>query len=82
MIGDGRDKYRTRKWIREHLILVRRTSGGTLECDTCGLAALTKTELADLLGIGTGTLYKFLGKQPIRQDIADKIRDSVKAVHE
>jgi len=83
MIGDNRDRIRTAKWVREHLILVRRREGaGSLECDTCKLPALTKWELATVLGISPSTLAKFLGHRPIRQDIADKIRDSVKAVHE
>lgn len=83
MIGDNRDKYRTRKWISEHLVLFRSSTGGSLECDTCGLSALTKTELADLIGISVGTLRRFLTKgQVTRPDIADKIRNSVKAVHE
>ncbi len=69
-------------FIREHIEIVRTIGGGEIRCDTCFLSPLTKKEFADIVGCNVSTLSKWLRREPIRQDIADRIRKAVKAVHE
>lgn len=73
------------RFIREHIELVRHAAPGWggIRCDTCHGPALTKAELAGVIGVSTSTLTNFLNKRSLtRADIADKIRNAVKAVHE
>lgn len=71
------------RFIRENIEIIRsRETGGEVRCVTCHGPALGRGELAGILGISTSTLSKWLRREPIRQDIADKIRAAVKAVHE
>lgn len=70
------------RFMRENIEIVRATGGGDIRCVTCHGPAVGRGEFAAAIGVSPSTLAKWLRKEPIRQDIADKIRAAVKAVHE
>ena len=71
------------RFIREHIEIIRsRENGGEIRCDTCHGPALGRGEFAQIVGVSPSTLAKWLRCEPIRQDIADKIRSAVKEVRE
>ena len=70
------------RFLRENIEIIRNTMGGELRCVTCHGPAVTKGDFANVVGVSPSTLSKWMRREPIRQDIADKLRNAVKAVHE
>lgn len=75
------------KFIREHVILERKgpydggyRMSGFIVCDTCHSLVLSNADLGAAIGVGATSISRFLKREPIREDIAAKIRASVKAV--
>jgi hypothetical protein len=48
--------------------------GGYLYCDGCGASTVTLADFCRAIGVNGYQLRKYLDRQPMRQDIADKIR--------
>lgn len=79
----------TKKFLKEHVVATRKGehhgaiyTTGFLECDTCGSSMFNLADTSQLIGVGSGSLSKWLKRENVRVDIGDKIRASFLRVEE
>ena len=71
-------------WVKRNVVVRRAKSGSvhSIECSTCGGYTHSIADLAQVIGVSTGALSKFLRRETVRADIAALIRSSVLRVEE
>lgn len=55
---------------------------GMFTCPCCGGNVVNTAECARIIGVGAQTLSKWLRREPIRQELANKIRSAFLRVEE
>ena len=81
------------RFLKEHGVAVREgprtengemviASTGYVACETCGSYLGPTYAVARTIGVSEGMLRKWLTGQPVRPDVATRIRSSFKAVHD
>lgn len=70
----------------ETYVVARRKGAGTttgyLYCVSCGYSTVSKGDFARYAGVTLHYLNRFLNREPIREDIAAKIRSKLLRVEE
>lgn len=82
------------KFLKAHGVILRKTAGGAalvegqtyrlsgwIACDTCGNGVVSREELARIAGVSPASVSKYLNREPLRPDVAERIKATVKEVH-
>lgn len=84
MTAISRPAYRPQNRPKDFIIAVR--EGGsrytTLACGHCGAGGMAMADFAYEIGVSARDVSRFLHRQPVREDVAKKIRANVMRVVE